>query len=84
MYFILCVLFDYGAFLVISSGGKSFCFVFGVIFCFDAAITTLISISDGLVPYFFLSRDGKDAVYERRNGRRGVNFSPESAFFFPR
>ena len=28
----------------------------------------------------FLSKDGKDAVHERKNGRRGVYFPPESAF----
>ena len=33
-------------------------------------ITTLISISEGLDPYLFLSKDRKDAVHERRNGRR--------------
>ena len=41
-----------------------------------------MSILDGLDPYFFLSKDGKDAVYERRNGRKGVYFPPESAFLF--
>ena len=33
----------------------------------------------GLVP--FPSKDGKDAVHERRSGRRGVYFPPNSAFF---
>ena len=32
-------------------------------------------------PYFFLSKDGKDAVREGRNGRKGVYFPPESAPF---
>ena len=32
-------------------------------------------------PYFFLSKDGKDAVREGRNGRKGVYFPPESASF---
>ena len=32
-------------------------------------------------PYFFLSKDGKDAVPEGRNGRNGVYFPPESASF---
>ena len=31
--------------------------------------------------YFFLSKDGKDAVREGRNGRKGVYFPPESASF---
>ena len=30
-------------------------------------------------PYFFLSKDGKDAVREGRNGRKGVYIPPESA-----
>ena len=32
-------------------------------------------------PYFFLSKDGKDAVRAGRNGRKGVYFLPESASF---
>ena len=32
-------------------------------------------------PYFFLSKDWKDAVREGRNGRKGVYFSTESASF---
>ena len=32
-------------------------------------------------PYFFLSKDGKDAVREGRNGRRDVYFPPDSASF---
>ena len=32
-------------------------------------------------PYFCLSKDGKDAVREGRNGRKGVYFPPESASF---
>ena len=32
-------------------------------------------------PYFFLSKDGKEAVREGRNGRKGVYFPPESASF---
>ena len=34
-------------------------------------------------PYFFLSKDGKDAVgeMEGRNGRKDVYFPPESASF---
>ena len=32
-------------------------------------------------PYFFLSKDGKDAAREGRNGRKGVYFPPESASF---
>ena len=32
-------------------------------------------------PYLFLSKDGKDAVCEGRNGRKGVYFPAESASF---
>ena len=32
-------------------------------------------------PYSFLSKDGKDAVREGKNGRKGVYFPPESASF---
>ena len=32
-------------------------------------------------PYSFLSKDGKDAVREGRNGWKGVYFPPESATF---
>ena len=32
-------------------------------------------------PFFFLSKDGKDAVPEGRNGLKGVYFPPESASF---
>ena len=32
-------------------------------------------------PYFFLSKDGKDAVSEGRNGQKRVYFAPESASF---
>ena len=43
-----------------------------------------MSISDGLDPYIFPSKDGKDAVYERRNGRRGVwCFIPARVGIFP-
>ena len=33
-------------------------------------------------PYFFLSKDGKDAVREGRNGWKGVFFPPESASLY--
>ena len=64
-------------FLVISFHGKSFCsFVYVINYGVGARMTTLMSISDGLDPYFFPSKGGKNLVYERRNGRRGVYFSP--------
>ena len=40
-----------------------------------------MSISDGSGCTFFLSNDGKDAVGEGRNGRKGVYFPPDSASF---
>ena len=48
--------------------------------CVGAGITTLMSISDGS-DRTFLSKDGKDAVREGRNGWKGVYFPPESASF---
>ena len=36
-----------------------------IIDCVGAGIATLVSIFDGLHPYFFLSIDGKDAVDEK-------------------
>ena len=69
-------------FSLICSDGKSFWFfVYGNIDCVHAGITTSMSISDGFDPYFFLSKDGKDAVYGKIKGRRGVYFRPESVFF---
>ena len=69
--------------LVVSSYGKSFrSFVYVTIYCVGAGITTLAPISDGLDPYNFLSKDGNDAFYESRDGRRGVYFPPELALFF--
>ena len=56
-----------------------FCLCF--IYCVGAGLTTLMSISDGSDPYFFLSKDGKVAVREGRNGRKGVYFPPESVSF---
>ena len=55
-----------------------------IFYCVSAIITALMSISDRLDPYFFMSKNGKDAVREARDGRRGVYFPPESAFFFHR
>ena len=71
-------------FLVFSSYGKSFDLFYVIFYCVGAGITNLMPISDGLDPYFFLSKDGKDAVHEKRNGRTGVYFPPVSAFFLHR
>ena len=56
----------------------SFIFVYVIIYYVGAGITTLMSISDGWDPYIFLSKDGKVAVPEGRNGRKGarVGISP--------
>ena len=85
-YFILCIFCLYLVhFLVISFYAKPFwSFVYFIIHCAGAGITTLISISDGLDAYFCPSKDGKDAVYDRKNGRRGAYFPPESSFFLHR
>ena len=56
-----------------------FCLCF--IYCFAAGINTLMSNSDGSDPYLFLSKDGKVAIRQGRNGRKGVYFTPESASF---
>ena len=67
MYFLLCILFIFDAFLVNSSYEKSFwSFVFVIFLYVGAGITTLMSISDGLDPYLFLLKGGKDAVYEKK------------------
>ena len=49
--------------------------------CVGAGITTLMSIFRRIGPYSFLSKDGKDAVREGRNGWKGVYFPPEAASF---
>ena len=75
MCFILCILSIFDVFLVTSSYGKPFwSFVYDSIYCGGAGIITFMSISDGLEPYFFLSKDGKHAVDEKKNGWRDVYF----------
>ena len=81
MYFILCILVIFSSSFILPSNGKSLSsFVYVNIYCVDAGLNTLMSISNVLDPYIFLSKDGKDAVNERRNGRKGVYFPPGSAF----
>ena len=47
-------------FLLISSDGKPiWSFVYVIIYCIGAGITTWMSISDGLDPYFFRQKMGK-------------------------
>ena len=63
--------------ILISIYGKLLrSFVYVIIYCVGEGITTFMSISDGLDPYFFPSKDGKHAVRERRNGRRAVYLPP--------
>ena len=45
-----------------------------IIYCVGAGISTLMSLCDGLDPYFFLSKGGKEAVYEGKKGRKVVYF----------
>ena len=58
--------------------------VFGFCLCFidcvGAGKSTLMSNCDGLDPHNSPSKDGREAVYEKRNGREGVFFPPESVF----
>ena len=64
-------------FLENSFDGKSFwSFVYVIYYGVGARMTALMSISDGLDPYFFPSKGGKNLVYERRTGRKGVYFRP--------
>ena len=67
-------------FFISSYGKPVLSFVNVFFYSVGAGKTTLTSISDGLDPYIFLSKDGKYAVHERRNGWRGVYFPLESAF----
>ena len=55
--------------------------VYVFVYCVGVGIGFFVSISDRLDPYIFLSKDRKDAVYERGNGPKGVYFPPEPAFF---
>ena len=53
MYFFLCISFIFDVILSISSYGKPVCaFVYVNINCVGARITTFMSLSDGLDPYF--------------------------------
>ena len=68
--------------LIISSHGKLLrSFVYAILYCVGAGITTCTSISDGVGPVLFLWKDGKHALHEGRNGRRGAYFPPKLAFF---
>ena len=80
--FCLCFLFKFGAFFSNSLFWKIL-----LIFCLWNSLFCRRGSYDFDVPFWrigavvFLSKDGKDAVYERRNGRRGVDFPPDLAFF---
>ena len=43
-------------------------------------MNTLMYNPDGLGTFILLSKDGKDASYEGRNGWKSVYFPPESVF----
>ena len=77
--FISCISIIFQSIYLISFFGELLSsFVYVIISCVGIGITTLMSISDRSDPYLFLSKDGKNAVHEGRNGRRGVYFTPES------
>ena len=69
-------------FLVLPSYGKSFWFFAYFVYRVGAGISGLMSTSNGLDPYIFLSKYEKDAVYERRNGSKGVYFRQSRHFSF--
>ena len=71
MYFILCNLFNFGAFLLISSFGKPVSsFVYDIFYYVVAGKTNLMSISDGLDPYFFRRKMEKvRSMKEEKDGQ---------------
>ena len=69
--------------LVTSSYGKSYwCFLYVNFYCVGAGITTFVSNSDGLDPYIFPSKEGKDAVYERERDGEVFNSRQNRRFSF--
>ena len=77
----MCLNYVWCIFLVPSSIRKPFWFfIYFNICCVGEEKTTLMSLSDGLDPFIHLSKDGKDLVYEGRDGRRSV-FSRQSWHF---
>ena len=61
----MCSTYNLVLFLVISFYENSFySFVYVIVYCVGAEIVTLVSISDGLNPYIFPLKDGKDMVCE--------------------
>ena len=82
MYFLLCILFVFGAFLLISSYGKPVWFfvVYVIIYCVGAGKTTLMSISYRLDPYFFRRKmERTRSMKEELDG--GVFISRQSRHF---
>ena len=75
--------YDYfvAAFLLISSYGKLLSsFVYVIVYCVGAGITTLMSISDGLDPYFSVEKWKKTrSVKEEMDGE--VFISRQSRHF---
>ena len=69
-------------FLLVSSYGKAVGFlVYVVVYCVGAIITTLMSVSDGLVPYLFYGKKEKTRSMKEAMDRC-VYFPPELAFSF--
>ena len=76
MYFILCISLNCDVFLFISSSGKPVSsFVYVIICCVTAGITSLMSISDGLDPLFFRRKMEKT---------RSINEEMDGEVFIPR
>ena len=87
---VIMIFFDYFSvfylilvhFSILSSYGKTFSsFVYVIICCVSAGISTLISISDWSDPYIFRRKMEKTKVCKGRNGGKCVYFPPESAYF---
>ena len=69
MYFILCISFVFDAiFLKFLLWKNCLIFVYVTIYCVGVGITTLMSISDGLEPYFFRRQMGKTRSMKEEMG----------------
>ena len=56
-------------------------FVYVIIYCVGAGITTLVSLSDGSVPYFYRRKMEKAWSVKEGNGPESVYFPQKLAFF---
>ena len=85
MYFILCILVIFGAFLLISSYGKPvWSFVYVNIYYVGAGLTTLMSIFDGLHPYLFRRKMEKTRSMKEEMDREVFISRQKWAFFLYR